>query len=90
MAEKLLKSENANVVIVDWGNGSAPPYTQAVANIRLVGRITAVLIYILKVTCNFSIISSQGFASYVSFGGNHAGSNVCLREMSTLKKTTLN
>lgn len=33
-----------NVVVIDWGSGSSPPYTQAVANIRLVGTITAKLI----------------------------------------------
>ncbi|GAB0094042.1 pancreatic triacylglycerol lipase [Sergentomyia squamirostris] len=39
----------ASVVVVDWGgNGaSSPPYTQAVANIRLVGAITAHIIHLL-------------------------------------------
>lgn len=46
----LLKKEDVNVIIVDWGNGSVPPYSQAVANIRLVGRMTAILIYSLMVS----------------------------------------
>lgn len=34
----------SSVIVVDWGRGSIPPYTQAVANIRLVGVITAHII----------------------------------------------
>lgn len=49
MAARLLKIEACNVILIDWGKGSLPPYTQAVANIRLVGRMTAILIYALKV-----------------------------------------
>nr|CAD7412084.1 unnamed protein product [Timema poppensis] len=41
---ELLKNREANVVVVDWSGGSNPPYTQAVANIRLVGVITALLV----------------------------------------------
>lgn len=37
----------ASVIVVDWGRGSLPPYTQAVANIRLVGVITAHVINML-------------------------------------------
>lgn len=32
------------MIIIDWGHGSAPPYTQAVANIRLVGVIASHLL----------------------------------------------
>ncbi|KAG6446400.1 pancreatic lipase-related protein 2 [Manduca sexta] len=48
MAEALLNiegNEAATVVIVDWRGGSQPPYGQAVANIRLVGAMTAHLIH---------------------------------------------
>lgn len=35
----LLDYENeATVVVVDWRGGSSPPYYQAVANIRLIGK----------------------------------------------------
>ncbi|XP_028038572.1 pancreatic lipase-related protein 2-like [Bombyx mandarina] len=38
-------NESATVIIVDWRGGSQPPYGQAVANIRLVGVMTAHLIH---------------------------------------------
>lgn len=37
----------SSVVVVDWGRGSRPPYTQAVANIRLVGVMTAHIIHLI-------------------------------------------
>ncbi|XP_053627245.1 pancreatic triacylglycerol lipase isoform X2 [Cherax quadricarinatus] len=37
------------VVIVDWWKGAQPPYTQAVANSRLVGASTGYLIHVLAV-----------------------------------------
>lgn len=36
-----MREEDCNVVIVNWKNGSQPPYTQAVANTRLIGAMTA-------------------------------------------------
>lgn len=43
--------ENTNdietVIVIDWGGGSSPPYTQAVANTRLVGAITAHVIFMI-------------------------------------------
>jgi hypothetical protein len=51
MANELLKAEpNSNVIAVDWQGGSGPPYAQAVANIRLVGRAVAQLINKLRVS----------------------------------------
>ncbi|XP_075235998.1 pancreatic lipase-related protein 2-like [Lycorma delicatula] len=44
LTAELLANNDVNVITVDWGFGSSPPYTQAVANIRLVGTITALLI----------------------------------------------
>uniref|UniRef100_A0A1B6D7K8 Lipase domain-containing protein n=1 Tax=Clastoptera arizonana TaxID=38151 RepID=A0A1B6D7K8_9HEMI len=44
LTSELLIRSDANVIVIDWGNGSSPPYTQAVANIRLVGKVTAMLI----------------------------------------------
>ncbi|XP_064555542.1 pancreatic triacylglycerol lipase [Drosophila montana] len=35
------------VILIDWGGGASPPYVQAVANIRLVGAITAHVIHML-------------------------------------------
>jgi len=44
MTNEFLKLLDCNVIVVNWGNGSGPPYPQAVANIRLVGVMTAHLI----------------------------------------------
>ncbi|KAJ8931802.1 hypothetical protein NQ314_015258 [Rhamnusium bicolor] len=44
IARALLDNEDCNVIVVDWHGGSSPPYTQAVANIRLVGAMTAHLL----------------------------------------------
>lgn len=43
--EELLIREDCNVVIVNWIGGAGPPYTQAVANTRLVGAMTARLAF---------------------------------------------
>ncbi|EDW52995.1 pancreatic triacylglycerol lipase [Drosophila sechellia] len=50
MAKALLAHEpegRAAVVLIDWGGGASPPYVQAVANIRLVGAITAHVVHML-------------------------------------------
>ncbi|XP_011688302.1 PREDICTED: pancreatic lipase-related protein 2-like [Wasmannia auropunctata] len=39
--KELLVREDCNVLIVNWLAGAGPPYTQAVANTRLVGAMTA-------------------------------------------------
>jgi pancreatic triacylglycerol lipase len=44
MTMELLNRLDCSVIVVDWSNGSGPPYPQAVANIRLVGAMTAHLI----------------------------------------------
>ncbi|KAI8429017.1 hypothetical protein MSG28_007595 [Choristoneura fumiferana] len=53
MADALLNlegNEAATVLIVDWRGGSQPPYGQAVANIRLVGAMTAHLVHNIYVS----------------------------------------
>jgi pancreatic triacylglycerol lipase len=51
LARLLIEMDSAStVVVVDWRFGSSPPYTQAVANIRLVGAITAHVIQLLHVS----------------------------------------
>lgn len=47
MVAELLRREDLNVVTVDWGGGSRPPYSQAVANIRIVGAVAAHVLYSL-------------------------------------------
>ncbi|XP_014479346.1 PREDICTED: pancreatic triacylglycerol lipase-like [Dinoponera quadriceps] len=41
LIKELLIREDCNIVVVNWMNGAEPPYTQAVANTRLVGAMTA-------------------------------------------------
>lgn len=53
MADALLNlkgNEAATVIVVDWRGGSQPPYGQAVANIRLIGVMTAHLIHNIYVS----------------------------------------
>lgn len=45
---ELLRNEDQNVIVVDWSVGARPPYTQAVANIRMVGAQVAHLLYTLN------------------------------------------
>ncbi|KAL3869916.1 hypothetical protein ACJMK2_042538 [Sinanodonta woodiana] len=47
MADEFLKKEDCNVIAVDWGDGAWLPYTQAVANTRIVGNEIASLINFL-------------------------------------------
>lgn len=49
MKEEYLLYDDLNVVVVDWLSGSGPPYTQAVANIRLIGAILGRLVLDLEV-----------------------------------------
>lgn len=50
MTGELLRSADQNVIVVDWGVGARPPYTQAVANIRMVASQLAYLIYLFNVS----------------------------------------
>ena len=50
MVAALMQHGPMNVFVVDWVGGSGPPYTQAVANIRLVGAIVGRFIQILNVS----------------------------------------
>jgi pancreatic triacylglycerol lipase len=49
MKDELLKYDDYNVILLDWGGGSKPPYTQATANTRVVGAELAKLIRVLQV-----------------------------------------
>ncbi|XP_059145817.1 pancreatic triacylglycerol lipase-like [Physella acuta] len=44
MTQALLTHASANVLVVDWSAGAGFPYTQAVANARLVGAETALML----------------------------------------------
>lgn len=45
---ELLRASDQNVIVVEWSVGARPPYTQAVANIRMVGAQLAYLIHSLN------------------------------------------
>ena len=49
MKNELLKKADFNVIIVDWSSLNGQPYTQAVVNARIVGRIIDSLIRSLQV-----------------------------------------
>lgn len=44
------REKTATVIVIDWRLGSSPPYSQAVANIRLIGAITAHVIHMIYVS----------------------------------------
>ena len=44
MRDELLLNADMNIIVVDWGGGSLPLYTQATANTRLVALELAYLI----------------------------------------------
>ncbi|GJQ71315.1 hypothetical protein Trydic_g11051 [Trypoxylus dichotomus] len=71
MKDELLIKENCNIIIVDWGTASSPPYTQAVANIRLAGTVTAHLIE------NISPFKSNGILEKVHCIGHSLGAHLC-------------
>jgi hypothetical protein len=50
MTRELLNLADCSVIVVDWSGGSGPPYPQAVANIRLVGAMTAHMINCIVVS----------------------------------------
>jgi hypothetical protein len=50
MTRELLELVDCSVIVVDWSGGSGPPYPQAVANIRLVGAMTAYMINCIVVS----------------------------------------
>lgn len=52
----LLNRADLNVICVDWMLGASPPYSQAVANTRLVGSMIAHFIQIIQVS-NFDFHS---------------------------------
>lgn len=56
ISRQILRRYDANVIIIDWERGSGSPYTQAVANIRMVGRITAHLINVIRVSDIYELL----------------------------------
>ncbi|KAK9892865.1 hypothetical protein WA026_022546 [Henosepilachna vigintioctopunctata] len=80
MTHELLISGDCSVIVVDWHGGSSPPYTQAVANIRLLGAITAHLIADVA-----SYTNSKGLNN-VHCIGHSLGAHLCGYVGYTLQK----
>ena len=59
MTLELLRHVDGSVVVVDWRSGSGPPYPQAVANIRLIGAMTAHLLRDLIVSVTTSHLQTR-------------------------------
>ncbi|KAL1418189.1 hypothetical protein MTO96_026200 [Rhipicephalus appendiculatus] len=55
MSTELLTKDNYNVIVVDWSQAAQPPYTQAVANARMVGALVADMIMHIQV-CKSSML----------------------------------
>ncbi|XP_049866525.1 pancreatic lipase-related protein 2-like [Pectinophora gossypiella] len=74
MADALLNLEGndgATVFVVDWRGGSQPPYGQAVANIRLIGVMTAHLIHSIYDVLGLSHLDNFHFIGHSL--GSHLG-----------------
>ena len=48
MKKELIIHGVVNIIVMDWLTGSGPPYTQATANIRLIGAMTAHFLLFLR------------------------------------------
>lgn len=75
LAKTILSHEpegEAAVVLIDWGGGSSPPYVQAVANIRLVGSMTAHVIHMIHEELGLKDLSNLHFIGH-SLGSHLAG-----------------
>ncbi|CAG7726369.1 unnamed protein product, partial [Allacma fusca] len=70
LAQALLQAGDYNVIVVDWGGGSLPLYTQATANTRLVGLEIANYVQFLQ-------REFQVKASDVHCIGHSLGAHVC-------------
>lgn len=65
-------SGKSSVIVVDWGEGSSPPYTQAVANIRLIGVITAHVMFMIKEQLNMKNLDNVHMLGH-SLGSHLSG-----------------
>ncbi|KAL3268284.1 hypothetical protein HHI36_007405 [Cryptolaemus montrouzieri] len=80
MTHELLIMEDCSIIVVDWHGGSSPPYTQAVANIRLLGAITAHLV------AEVSAHTGDMGLSHVHCIGHSLGAHLCGYVGYTLQK----
>ncbi|XP_071536367.1 pancreatic triacylglycerol lipase-like isoform X2 [Panulirus ornatus] len=71
MVQEFLQYDDLNVVVLDWLSASGPPYTQAVANIRLLGAILGHFLLDLKETVG--VLPSHVHVVGHSLGAHLAG-----------------
>lgn len=78
MSAALLDREDVNVICVDWSLGASPPYTQAVANTRLVGAIVAHFIRIIQVLKSFYLPLFNHFQLQDTYPDRYLASSIHL------------
>lgn len=71
MSTELLTKDNYNVIVVDWGQAAQPPYTQAVANARMVGALVADMI--MHIQDRYSVAGSDFHLIGYNVGAHIAG-----------------
>ncbi|KAL1497835.1 hypothetical protein ABEB36_008724 [Hypothenemus hampei] len=71
IGQDILDQEDANIIVVDWHGGSSPPYTQAVANTRLIGSMTAHLLHDIAQAANSKSLD------HVYCIGHSLGAHLC-------------
>lgn len=71
MSTELLTKDNYNVIVVDWGQAAQPPYTQAVANARMVGALVADMI--MHIQDKYSVAGSDFHLIGYNVGAHIAG-----------------
>ncbi|CAG0904675.1 unnamed protein product [Darwinula stevensoni] len=84
MRDAFLAHEDVNVMILSWFKGAGPPYSQAMANIRLIGDIAGQLLHFLGKETGFKMedVHIVGFslgahlASYIGTSVKRMGGKV--------------
>lgn len=88
MIDKLLKKDDANVIIVHWEQGARLPYSQAAGNSRLVGAQMEALLELLKGQFGLNYdrvhIIGSGLGAHVA---GYAGRNIKRRSESIARIT---
>ena len=77
LIDKLLKAEDANVIVVHWENGAKFPYHRAAGNARLVGAQLSALLDLLQSQFGMSLsrvyMIGSGLGAHVA---GYAGRNI--------------
>lgn len=81
MRKAFLKYGDVNVVVVDWRNGNGMPYSQAVANTRIIGMMVGKFVEMVTNTTrssldSFHLIGHSLGAHIVGYAGKYLKGNV--------------